>query len=214
MLTGPRNTTLCPYFILSILFESEMTFCISVLNFLISFFKLEVVFLSSKSSENSISALITAFISCIFFFHFNVGFFLNPKACLFAMRSWFSDSAAIKLLTPSKYIRFFLLFKKLLSENSPGFAGTKFFSLESSSISFLITTIPPCICISKTSSPVKEFGFLKYIASPSSNTFPFLSISLQKFAYLGLIVFKLQIFLATNRHSGPETLTMATDDCP
>ena len=88
MLTGPRNMTLCPYLILSILFESEITFRISVFNFLISFFKLEIVFLFSKSSENSISALITALISSIFFFHFNVGFFLNPKACLFAMRSW------------------------------------------------------------------------------------------------------------------------------
>ena len=74
--------------------------------------------------------------------------------------------------------------------------------------------MPPCICISKTSSPVKEFGFLKYIASPSSNIFPFLSVSLQKFAYLGLIFFKLQIFFATIKLSGPETLTMATDDCP
>jgi tRNA U34 5-carboxymethylaminomethyl modifying GTPase MnmE/TrmE len=97
----------------------------------------------------------------------------SARSALRSLSGEFSDqvNALTQALIELRVFESILPYKKARLENSPGSAATAHNDIEASN-NKRITTIPPCPCNSKTSSPVNECGAGKNNATPLSISHP------------------------------------------
>ena len=170
------------------------------------------IFFGKSSSEKSISASMFAKIKLISLLICLTKELSSPEKFEIAKLLCFSVSAFIKSDNPSVWMRSSLSFIKDLLVNSPGSASltpkiSNVFDI------FEIIAELPWQLISTISSPVKEFGLLKYVIITWS-IMDFSNFNNVSFVLFGIIFFIEDIFFKILKLSFPDTLKIAIADLP